>query len=133
MQRPAVAIVYTVANLALGLHLWHGAWSMFQSLGVNNPRINAFRRWFAYGFAAIIVVGNVSFPVMVQAHVIRLLPPFVREPLDELRAASSANSQMTLTLALSYGGRESIARAESEIVRRSTGDHVGASAALRIT
>lgn len=39
------------------------------------------------------------------------LPAFVREPLDELRAASAGNSQMTLTLALSYGGRESIARA----------------------
>ena len=42
---------------------------------------------------------------------IEKLPPFVRDPLDELRAASSANSQMVLTLALSYGGRESIARA----------------------
>jgi undecaprenyl diphosphate synthase len=39
------------------------------------------------------------------------LPAFVREPLDELRAASSGNSAMVLTLALSYGGRESIARA----------------------
>lgn len=39
------------------------------------------------------------------------LPPFVREPLDELRTASQGNSQMVLTLALSYGGRESIARA----------------------
>ncbi len=39
------------------------------------------------------------------------LPPLVREPLDELRAASAANRGMTLTLALSYGGRESIARA----------------------
>jgi undecaprenyl diphosphate synthase len=42
---------------------------------------------------------------------IEKLPPFVREPLDELRAASQGNSQMVLTLALSYGGRESIARA----------------------
>lgn len=39
------------------------------------------------------------------------LPPLVREPLDELRSASAKNSQMALTLALSYGGRESIARA----------------------
>ena len=42
---------------------------------------------------------------------IEKLPPLVRDPLDELRAASAANSQMTRTLALSYGGRESIARA----------------------
>ncbi|HEV7559821.1 MAG TPA: polyprenyl diphosphate synthase, partial [Kofleriaceae bacterium] len=39
------------------------------------------------------------------------LPPMVRDPLDELRAASARNSKMTLVLALSYGGRESIARA----------------------
>jgi len=39
------------------------------------------------------------------------LPPRVRAPLDELRAVSAANRGMTLTLALSYGGRESIARA----------------------
>ncbi|MBS1118564.1 MAG: undecaprenyl diphosphate synthase [Deltaproteobacteria bacterium] len=39
------------------------------------------------------------------------LPPMVTEPLQELRAASAGNRGMTLTLALSYGGRESIARA----------------------
>jgi undecaprenyl diphosphate synthase len=45
------------------------------------------------------------------------LPPVVKEPLDELRAASAANHGMTLTLALSYGGRESIARAVRAAVR----------------
>jgi undecaprenyl diphosphate synthase len=45
------------------------------------------------------------------------LPPRVKEPLDELRAASAANRGMTLTLALSYGGRESIARAVRAAVR----------------
>jgi len=45
------------------------------------------------------------------------LPPVAREPLDELRAASAANHGMTLTLALSYGGRESIARAVRDAVR----------------
>ena len=39
------------------------------------------------------------------------LPALVREPLEELRAVSRGNSGMVLTLALSYGGRESIARA----------------------
>lgn len=48
---------------------------------------------------------------------IEKLPSFVREPLDELRAASSGNSQMVLTLALSYGGRESIARAARAAAR----------------
>jgi len=45
------------------------------------------------------------------------LPPMVKEPLDELRAASAHNRAMTLTLALSYGGRESIVRAVQAIAR----------------
>jgi undecaprenyl diphosphate synthase len=39
------------------------------------------------------------------------LPPLVREPLDALMADSAGNRAMVLTLALSYGGRESIAAA----------------------
>ncbi|MDB4962357.1 MAG: uppS [Myxococcales bacterium] len=45
------------------------------------------------------------------------LPPMVKEPLDELRTASAMHTGMTLTLALSYGGRESIVRAVREIAR----------------
>jgi len=45
------------------------------------------------------------------------LPPMVKEPLDELRSVSAANTGMTLTLALSYGGRESIVRAVRDIAR----------------
>jgi len=69
-ERPAVAILYVVANLALGLHIFHGAWSMFQSLGANSPRFNKWRRYFAGGFAAAIVIGNLSFPILVQAKVL---------------------------------------------------------------
>jgi undecaprenyl diphosphate synthase len=45
------------------------------------------------------------------------LPPIVREPLEELRAVSRSNSKMVLTLALSYGGRESITRAARAAAR----------------
>ena len=70
LSRFPVAALYIVANLALGLHLFHGAWSLFQSLGLNNPRFNKARRNFAAAFAAIIVVGNVSFPIAVLAGVV---------------------------------------------------------------
>ena len=63
LSRVPVAILYMAGNLALGIHLFHGAWSMFQSLGWNNPRFNAWRRNFAVGFATLIVVGNLSFPI----------------------------------------------------------------------
>jgi succinate dehydrogenase / fumarate reductase cytochrome b subunit len=64
-ERWPVAVFYIVANLLLGLHLSHGAWSIFQSLGWNNPRFNSWRVAFARGFAAIIVIGNISFPIAV--------------------------------------------------------------------
>ncbi|MBM3660085.1 MAG: succinate dehydrogenase cytochrome b subunit [Actinobacteria bacterium] len=69
-QRVPVAIVYILANIALGIHLYHGGWSMFQSLGWNNRKFNDWRRLFAIGFAAIIVVGNVSIPLLVVTGVV---------------------------------------------------------------
>ncbi len=46
------------------------------------------------------------------------LPHIVRAVLDPLRKASESNDQMTLTLALSYGGREEIVAAARELARR---------------
>ncbi len=65
-SQPVVAGFYVVANLALGVHLYHGAWSLFQSLGLNNRRFNHWRRVFAVAFTAVVVVGNLSFPIAVQ-------------------------------------------------------------------
>jgi succinate dehydrogenase / fumarate reductase cytochrome b subunit len=65
-ERPAVSAIYIVANVALGIHLFHGAWSMFQSLGLNNPRWNSWRRSFAVGFAALITGVNIMFPISVM-------------------------------------------------------------------
>ena len=69
-ERVPVSLFYIVANILLGIHLFHGAWSIFQSLGWNNPRFNAWRRAFAVGFATVVVVGNVSFPIAVLAGIV---------------------------------------------------------------
>ena len=45
------------------------------------------------------------------------LPAFVRVPLAALTAATRANRGMTLCLALSYGGRESIVAAAQRLAR----------------
>src|SRR5229473_6068012 len=37
-QVPVVSIAYIVAMLMLGFHLYHGLWSMFQTVGINHPR-----------------------------------------------------------------------------------------------
>lgn len=65
-----VAIFYVVANIALALHLFHGIFSMFTSLGVNSPKLNNVRRPLAAGIAGLILLGNLSIPIMVQAGVI---------------------------------------------------------------
>jgi succinate dehydrogenase / fumarate reductase cytochrome b subunit len=72
---PLVSVAYIVAMLALGLHLYHGAYSMFQSVGANHPRINRARRTFATLFAIVIVLGNISFPIAVMAGLVRERPP----------------------------------------------------------
>ncbi len=70
LSRWPVALLYIVSNVALGFHLFHGTWSLFQSMGWNNPRFNRWRRNFAIGFTGLVVAGNVSFPVMVLAGVV---------------------------------------------------------------
>jgi succinate dehydrogenase / fumarate reductase cytochrome b subunit len=74
LSRVPVAILYIVANIALGIHLFHGTWSLFQSIGWNNPRFNQWRKSIAAGVATLIVVGNVSFPIMTLAGVIEFDP-----------------------------------------------------------
>ena len=69
-ERVPVAVFYVLANIALGVHLFHGVWSLFQSLGWNNPRFNKWRRSIATGVATVIVVGNVSFPIAVLAGIV---------------------------------------------------------------
>ena len=70
LSRIPVALIYIVANIALGIHLFHGTWSLFQSMGWNNPKFNQWRKGIATGLATIVVVGNVSFPIMTMAGVI---------------------------------------------------------------
>lgn len=62
-----VALLYVVANIALAFHIYHGGWSLFQSLGVANPKYNSLRRAFAAVFAAAILIGNVLIVVAIYA------------------------------------------------------------------
>jgi succinate dehydrogenase / fumarate reductase cytochrome b subunit len=59
--------VYVVAMLFLGLHLYHGVWSLMQTLGLSHPRYDTLRHAFAALVAVVVVVGNISMPVAVLA------------------------------------------------------------------
>ncbi|MEI2637707.1 MAG: succinate dehydrogenase cytochrome b subunit [Microthrixaceae bacterium] len=69
-ERPLVAALYIACNIALGIHLFHGAWSMFQSMGLNNPRYNGARRGFAVTFAVVVAGINCFFPIAVQLGIV---------------------------------------------------------------
>jgi succinate dehydrogenase / fumarate reductase cytochrome b subunit len=60
LTQPAVAILYLVAQFALALHIYHGAWSLFQSLGSINARYKDLRRVLAVVFAATVFIGNTA-------------------------------------------------------------------------
>jgi len=74
LSNPVVAAVYIVANVLLSIHIFHGTYSMFQSLGINSPSYNALRRQLAAGLAMVILIGNISFPIAVLAGIIDLDP-----------------------------------------------------------
>ncbi len=69
-SRPIVSAFYIAANIALGLHLYHGVWSLFQSLGINNRRFNHWRRGLAIGFTLVVVGGNITFPIAVMTGIV---------------------------------------------------------------
>jgi succinate dehydrogenase / fumarate reductase cytochrome b subunit len=66
-----VAILYILATLALALHLFHGGWSMLQTLGLNHPRYNRLRNMVCMGLTTLVVIGNLSFPVAVLTGLLR--------------------------------------------------------------
>jgi succinate dehydrogenase / fumarate reductase cytochrome b subunit len=60
--------------LALGLHMYHGVWSMTQTFGLAHPRYDRTRRVFAAGVTCTVVAGNISIPVAVLAGLVRQAP-----------------------------------------------------------
>jgi succinate dehydrogenase / fumarate reductase cytochrome b subunit len=64
-SQPLVAVVYIAANLLLAFHLYHGLWSLFQTIGWDHPRFGSWRRTVAVFFAVLIGAGNISIPLAV--------------------------------------------------------------------
>jgi len=62
-----VAVSYLVAMGVLCLHLYHGIYSGFQTLGLNHPRYNRFRRGLALVYAGVVAAGFASVPLSILA------------------------------------------------------------------
>ncbi|HUK66415.1 MAG TPA: succinate dehydrogenase cytochrome b subunit [Anaeromyxobacteraceae bacterium] len=64
-SHPVPALLYVIAMIALGFHLWHGVYSMFGSLGLSHPRYTAGVKTVAAWAATLIALANISIPVAV--------------------------------------------------------------------
>ncbi len=66
-----ISAAYIVAVALLGMHLYHGLWSMFQSVGINHPRYTPGIQKFAAVSAIVITAGYISIPVSVLTGIVR--------------------------------------------------------------
>jgi succinate dehydrogenase / fumarate reductase, cytochrome b subunit len=66
-----VSAFYILAIVALGLHMYHGVWSMFQTLGINTVRTDRFYRGLAIVSSLAVVLGNISVPIAVLTGFVR--------------------------------------------------------------
>ena len=62
---PWVVALYVIANICLGFHLYHGAFSMLQSVGLNHPQYDKKLKYAARGLAFLVTAGNVFLPLTV--------------------------------------------------------------------
>ena len=68
---PWVAAFYLAAMVALALHLHHGVWSFFQTLGINHPHLNAARRGLAALLAILVPAGFIAIVLGVLFRVVQ--------------------------------------------------------------
>ena len=69
-----VTLIYVLAATMVGMHLYHGLWSLFQSLGWNHPKYNPWRRVFAVAFSFLIGLGFALPPFLILIGVIQPEP-----------------------------------------------------------
>ncbi|MCA9546800.1 MAG: succinate dehydrogenase cytochrome b subunit [Myxococcales bacterium] len=67
---PWISALYILGNIALAMHLYHGVWSMLQSVGLNHRKYNALRKQAAVAVALVVGVGNISIPVAFMAGIV---------------------------------------------------------------
>jgi succinate dehydrogenase / fumarate reductase cytochrome b subunit len=78
--RWSFAGLYLVAMAVVGLHLYHGAWSAFQSLGIDNPDRNRMLRRLAIGIAVVLPLAFASVPLAFLAGIMDPPSEYTSQP-----------------------------------------------------
>ena len=68
-RNPVVVLIYEIAMVAVGLHLFHGTWSSFRSLGLVKPSLHPLRHRASLVVAGAIWLGFAVIPILVFAGV----------------------------------------------------------------
>jgi succinate dehydrogenase cytochrome b subunit len=63
--------IYVISMIGLGFHLWHGLWSVFQSLGFSNRGLSAGIQKFAIGASVLITLGFAGVPLAVLIGIVQ--------------------------------------------------------------
>ena len=66
-----VALFYVVAMIALGFHLFHGAWSSVRSIGVSPPSPQPLHRKVSVAIAILVWAAFTAVPVAVFSGIVR--------------------------------------------------------------
>ena len=69
-SNPIASGLYIIAMILVGLHLSHGIWSLFQSLGFSHPRYTPKIKAFAAVFSWILIAGFISVPIAVLTGIV---------------------------------------------------------------
>jgi succinate dehydrogenase / fumarate reductase cytochrome b subunit len=72
LSNPIASLVYSVGMIALGFHLYHGAWSMFQTLGLNTDSTEKPIRALAIALAVVVPVGFIAVPIAIWLGLVTL-------------------------------------------------------------
>lgn len=64
--KPAYIFIYTFAVIIAAIHVSHGLWSAFQTLGVDHPKYTPFIRGLSIVFSVVIGIGFGFIPVYIS-------------------------------------------------------------------
>lgn len=82
LANPIVAVLYIVAMCVLGMHLYHGIWSLTQTFGLDHPKYNGLRQGIAGALTVVIVLGFISVPLSVLTGNLQPVDPVVEEAAE---------------------------------------------------
>ncbi|WP_165226093.1 succinate dehydrogenase cytochrome b subunit [Aquisphaera insulae] len=66
-----VGVIYILAMVMLAFHLWHGVWSLFQTLGLPEDKNKSLGRRVATVFTVLVTLGFIAVPLAVLARVVK--------------------------------------------------------------